>query len=52
MDMTMLSLYNSRERDRDDWVDLFHQADSRLRLVEIHVFPESDSGIIEFEWSG
>jgi hypothetical protein len=33
MDLTMLELCNSRERELGDWVSLFVQADARFRFV-------------------
>ena len=51
MDLLMLSLYNSRERDSDDWRSLFHQADSRFRFVDAVAVQGSTSGIIEAIWN-
>ena len=32
--MTMLALFNSRERDEDDWAKLFQQADPKFVFSE------------------
>lgn len=31
----MMALFNSVERDLQDWKDLFHQADPMLKLVKL-----------------
>lgn len=52
MDMLMLTLCNARERDRDDWQALFHEADERFVLVSAFVPKGSSLGIIEAIWKG
>jgi len=34
-DLTMMQAFNSKERDLDDWNELFAAADSRLQLVKV-----------------
>ncbi|KAL8658824.1 MAG: hypothetical protein Q9226_000757 [Calogaya cf. arnoldii] len=52
MDMVMLTLCNGRERDADDWKELFAATDSRLRFVTAFVPDGSSLGIIEAIWEG
>lgn len=35
LDLTMLSMFNARERSYDDWQDLFTSVDSRLRITAV-----------------
>lgn len=50
MDLTMLSLLNARERDRDAWESLFRQADERFIVVDVQTPSGSNAGIIEAKW--
>ncbi|KAL6715591.1 hypothetical protein ACLMJK_006552 [Lecanora helva] len=50
MDMLMMSMFNARERDREGWISLFQQADSRFRFVDAIVPSGLDSAIIEAVW--
>ncbi|KAF2464342.1 putative O-methyltransferase [Lindgomyces ingoldianus] len=53
MDAIMLSLFNSREREVDDWQNLFNQADGRFggfRATRVKENPST--GIIVAEWTG
>ncbi|MCJ1369595.1 hypothetical protein MMC20_000807 [Loxospora ochrophaea] len=52
MDMLMLSLFNSREREESDWRALFQSADPRFQDVTIHVPDGATLAIIESIWSG
>lgn len=52
MDMIMLSLFNSRERERADWISLFNRADSRFSNIKIWKPDNSPLGLIESTWSG
>ena len=47
LDMIMLALHNSREREQKEWVALFAEADKRFRLdiVEGNV-----TAVMIFEW--
>lgn len=48
--MVMLTLCNSRGRDRDDWDMIFKKADDCFRLVKAHVPNGSSLGIVEAVW--
>jgi len=50
-DLGMLSLFNGRERDADDWQLLFDNADSRFRLAGITQPEGSSLAMIELIWS-
>ena len=52
MDMIMLSLFNSRDREQKEWVALFQQADPRFTDVKAWVPEGSSLAIIEAVWSG
>jgi hypothetical protein len=53
MDLLMLALFNSRERDGDDWKELVEKADPRFRLESAkQQAPDSPSGIIVVNWEG
>ena len=46
----MLELHNGRERDLEDWKQLFDEADRRFELLSVHQSPRSRLAIIEFVW--
>lgn len=46
----MLSLYNSREREKDDWDMLFREADPRFRNVKTWVPEGAMLGVVEATW--
>ena len=50
MDISMLTLFNSQERDRDDWISLFKRADERFQFVDITHPKGANLSIIEFVW--
>jgi hypothetical protein len=51
MDAIMLSLFNSRERDEDDWRGLFTAAHDRFAGFEARRIKQNPStGIIIAEW--
>ena len=52
MDMIMMSLFNSREREKKDWEALFAEADSRFQDVKVWQPAGSQLGLIEATWSG
>jgi len=52
MDMIMLSLFNSRDREQKEWAMLFNQADERYREVKSWVPNGASLAIIEAVWSG
>lgn len=52
MDMIMLSLFNSRDREEKEWEMLFGQADARYTNVKAWIPNNSALAIIEATWSG
>ncbi|RAH80345.1 putative O-methyltransferase [Aspergillus japonicus CBS 114.51] len=50
MDMNMLSLFNSRERDAADWQALFAQADPRFRWGGVTKPAGSNLSVIQASW--
>ena len=52
MDMIMLSLFNSRDREEKEWVMLFGQADERYTNVKAWLPSGASLAIIEATWSG
>lgn len=52
MDMTMLSLYNSWEREKKVWERLFQEADARSKDIRIWVPDGATLAIIEAVWAG
>ena len=50
MDMIMLTIQNARERERDDWVGLFQQADRRFKFVSVTAQENSASAVIVATW--
>ncbi|TGO60272.1 hypothetical protein BOTNAR_0148g00100 [Botryotinia narcissicola] len=49
-DFTMKSCLNGRERDADEWDQLFEKADSRFKLQGIAAVPNSRFSVIEAIW--
>lgn len=35
-DLTMMQVFNSQERDMEEWGKVFEKADSRLRVLEVN----------------
>ena len=52
MDMIMMSLFNSRDREAEDWHMLFQQADTRFGEPKIWVPEGATLAIIEVVWRG
>lgn len=52
MDMIMLSLFNARERSKDDFEQLFAEADERFQQVKVWKPEGSSLGLVEATWSG
>ena len=50
MDVSMLTIQNSQERDQDDWISLFSRADERFKFLGIKHPKGSHLSIIEFSW--
>ncbi|KAL8868324.1 MAG: hypothetical protein Q9174_005065 [Haloplaca sp. 1 TL-2023] len=51
-DLAMLELCNGKERDKDEWVDLFKLADQRFEVVRVLRPKGSRLSLIEAEWRG
>lgn len=49
--MTMLALFNSREREKSDWEGLFREADERFTDINIWTPEGSALSIIEATWT-
>jgi hypothetical protein len=49
-DLSMMEFHNSKERDADDWVALFSDADPRFKVLSIRRPARSNLGIIEIVW--
>ena len=50
MDMLMLSICNARERDEEDWRQVFKEADSRFEVLRVFTPKGSALGIIDVVW--
>ncbi len=48
----MWEFHNAKERDVDDWVQLFECADSRFEFLGVKQPAGSRLGIIEVVWKG
>lgn len=51
-DLTMKEIQNSRERELDDWVQLFKTADPRFQFEGAMQPDGSDLWILTAEWKG
>ncbi|KAI9663956.1 MAG: hypothetical protein M1821_007447 [Bathelium mastoideum] len=49
-DLAMKAILNAKERDLDDWKELFQKADSRFHYRGVKTPHESSMGILEFVW--
>ena len=47
MDLEMMTNFNAKEREIDDWRSLFSRADPRLKIVKVTKPPGSVNSIIE-----
>ena len=52
MDIAMLQLLNSQQRDQDEWLQLFRRADERYRYLGPRKPEGASRWIIEAEWEG
>lgn len=52
MDMIMLTLFNAREREKTDWIDLLQKADPRFKNTKIWTPEGATLAIIEAYWEG
>lgn len=52
MDLQMMTAFNAKERTKDDWVDLFHEADKRLVVKQFLQPRGSNLALIEVVFEG
>ena len=52
MDLTMLELQNSKERELDDWKALFNEADERFEFLGGEQPAGSRLWILRAKWTG
>ncbi|TVY52432.1 O-methyltransferase bik3 [Lachnellula cervina] len=52
MDMLMLSICNARERDEEDWRQVFTEADSRFKVPRVFTPKGAALGIVDVVWEG
>ncbi|KAK3994347.1 O-methyltransferase-domain-containing protein [Cladorrhinum sp. PSN332] len=52
MDLLMQVVVNAREREADDWTDIFSEADRRYRVNRVWTPEGSTMSFIEAEWTG
>ena len=52
MDLAMLQLFNSHQRDEEQWTDLFHRADPGFKFHGYHRLPGAAQSIIVVSWEG
>lgn len=50
MDLTMLEIQNSKERDLDEWITLFKRADARYSFKGMTQPPGSSLALLEVIW--
>ncbi|KAF2236496.1 putative O-methyltransferase [Viridothelium virens] len=50
-DTLMLTLFNSQERDEEEWIDLFRRTDQRFRFVGMSTPEGANLSTLEFEWA-
>jgi hypothetical protein len=48
--MLMMTLFNAREREKDDWIQLFEEADARFKIVDAKKFDVGTSGVLTAVW--
>ena len=52
MDMIMLALHNSREREEEEWIALFAEADPRFQFESTKIMEGNVAAVLVFEWKG
>lgn len=52
LDVGMQQLLNAKQRDIDEWRELFSKADSRYRWLGAYQPPGNLRWVIEAEWQG
>ena len=48
--MLMMTLFNAREREKEDWIQLFKEADERFKFVEAKKPDVGTMGVIIVVW--
>lgn len=51
-DLGMMVMLNAKERGRDDWAELFREADARFRFFGVENPPSSQMSFIKAIWEG
>ncbi|KAK6086414.1 O-methyltransferase [Seiridium cupressi] len=51
-DLIMKMTFNGKDRSRQDWINLFKEADERFNVVSITTPPRSALAVIEVVWEG
>lgn len=51
-DLGMLTMFNAKERDWNDWLQLFAEADPGFVLKSAKTAPKSELAVIVVEWKG
>ncbi|KAK9422181.1 putative S-adenosyl-L-methionine-dependent methyltransferase [Seiridium unicorne] len=51
-DLIMKMTFNGKDRSRQDWINLFKEADERFNVVSIATPPRSALAVIEVVWEG
>lgn len=49
-DMVMMTLFNGREREKDEWIQLLREADARFRFIDAKKPEVGTMGLILAEW--
>jgi hypothetical protein len=44
--------FNGKDRSRQDWINLFKEADDRFTVVSIETPPRSALAVIQVAWEG
>ena len=50
----MMAILNAKERGRDDWADLYREADTRFRFIGVKTknAPGAQMSFMEASWEG
>lgn len=48
--MLMMTLFNARERELDDWIELFAEADTRFKFIEAKRPDVGTMSLLIFSW--
>lgn len=50
VDLAIKALFNGKERDAEDWKQLFQDADPRFKFLGISVAPGIPLAVIQAQW--